>query len=433
MGSSMKTIYLVLLLLLIFAYLCPGIASAGKQSILWTPGPDSKIGPSYEWTRYTDDKEKAIDEYYRCLHYLTGWNIQLIEYMEEVSPEDLATMPTEMYEYFKESAEPRFKHGINTMHGGDGGTWLYHSGNHMWTSPEGYLYNGDLPPPYQWIVWIGWEEYADNLPEPPPGAPFPAPSYAGIPKNTLPIAKIDLEKRERVYDYYSDKLMTIEEYYELILPCPDAIYVNPNYFGEWEWTDELKSALTRLGLDPDIANTRLGYEKSGLTITMVGMTPSGIMKEWTLVQSEGGWTCDSASAEDLENILFILERIDAISDNSVAAPAPAVTEKKSLSSLRDLVLNTQNARIQPEFATTPASLPAAKGLTLNEMDMNAIKRVNASALLKSSIVSGKSTFAAIPDRSELFSRTGTITERKSLASIKAAGAFQKGLQAGARG
>jgi len=35
----------------------------------------------------------------------------------------------------------------------------------------------------------------------------------------------------------------------------------------------MKEALSALGLDPDIANTRLGYEKSGTTITMVGMTP----------------------------------------------------------------------------------------------------------------------------------------------------------------
>ncbi|OPX67934.1 MAG: hypothetical protein A4E38_01958 [Methanoregulaceae archaeon PtaB.Bin108] len=433
MSSITKHIYPLILLLLIFACLCAGIATAGKQSILWTPGYDSRIDPSYEWIRYTDDRETAIDEYYYYLHYLTGWNIPLIEYMEKVSPEDLATMPTEMYEHFKESVEPLFKDGKKTMHGGDGGTWLYDPGHHMWASPEGYLYNGDLPPPYQWVVWKGWEEYADHLPEPPPDAPFPAPYYSGIPKNTLPLAKIDLQEREWVYDYYSDKLMTIEEYYKWLVPCPDAIYVNPNDFGKWDWTAELKSALTRLGLDPDISNTRLGYEKSGMTITMVGMTPSGIMREWTLTLSKGGWTCGSASAEELENILFILEKIDAISDNSVAAPAPAVTKKRSLSSLKDLVSGTLKARIQPEFTTNPASLLAAKDLTLNGMDMNAFKGVNSSAVQKSSIVSGQSALASIPERSELLSRSDIPVQIKTPASAKAAGVLQKSSQARARG
>jgi len=163
------------------------------------------------------------------------------------------------------------------------------------------------------------------------------------------------------------------------------------------------------------------------------MTPSGVMKEWTLVQSKGGWTCDSASAEELENILFILKKIDAISDNSVAASVPAVTEKRLLSSPKNLVSNTLNARIQPEFTTNPASLLAAKGLTLNEMDMNAVKGVNSIAVQKSSTMSGQSTIAAIPDRSELLSRTGTITERTSPLSIKAAAALQKSSQARARG
>ena len=321
----------LLVFLLVSVTLLTGIASADVQmeSIRWTPGPDSRIGPSYEWIRYTDDQETAIDEYYYCLHYLTGWNIQLIDYMEKVSPEDLATMPPEMYEYFKESAEPLFKDGKMTMHGDDG-TWLYDPGHHMWTSPEGYVYNGDLPPPYEWIVWKGWEEYADHLPPAPPGAPFPAPSYAGIPKNTLPIAKIDLEEQERVYDYYSDKLMTLEECYELIVPIPDAIYVNPNHMGDWDWTTELKSALSRLGLDTNIANTRLGYEKSGDTITMVGMTPAKVMKEWTLTKSDGDWTCDTADEDDLDDLLFVLEKIGAINGSVSSSPVPVTnTDLKS--------------------------------------------------------------------------------------------------------
>jgi len=206
-------------------------------------------------------------------------------------------------------------------------------------------------------------------------------------------------------------------------PTPDAIAINnPKRPGLWDWTDELKSALTRLG-----------YEKSGTTITMVGMTPPGIMREWTLVQSNGSWTCDSASAEELEDILFILEKIDAISGYPVAAPVAAVTEKTSLSSSRDLVPGTLNARIQPEYTTTPASLLTAKKPALNEIDMNIVKSVNSSAVQKSNILSGQLSPASISDRKELLSRSETTTERKPLVSIKAAGAFQIGSQVRARG
>lgn len=321
----------LLLVILVLISLLIGTASADvqRESIRWTPGPDSRIGPAYEWIRYTDDQETAIDEYYYCLHYLTGWNIQLIDYMEKVSPEDLATMPPEMYEYFKESAEPLFKDGKMTMHGDDG-TWLYDPGHHMWTSPEGYVYNGDLPPPYQWIVWKGWEDYTHQLPPAPPGAPFPAPSYAGIPKNTLPLAKVDLDKQDQIYASYSDRLMTIEEYYELIVPCPDAICVNPNHMGDWDWTTELKSALSRLGLDTNIANTRLGFENSGDTITMFGMTPAKVIKEWRLTKSNGDWTCDTADEDDLDDLLFVLEKIGAISGS--ASSSPVKFDKESVKS-----------------------------------------------------------------------------------------------------
>ena len=320
----------LLVFLMVSVTLLTGTASADvqRESIRWTPGPDSRIGPSYEWIRYTNDQETAIDEYYYCLHYLTGWNIQLIDYMEKVSPEDLATMPPEMYEYFKESAEPLFKDGIKTMHG-NSGTWLYDPGHHMWTSPEGYVYNGDLPP-YQWLVWKGWEDYTHQLPPAPPGAPFPAQSYAGIPKNTLPLAKIDLGKQDQIYASYSDRLMTIEEYYELIVPCPDAICVDPNHMGDWDWTSEIRSALSRLGLDANIANTRLGYGKSGDTITMVGMTPSKVMMEWTLTKSDGQWTCDTASEDQLDDLLFVLEKIGAISGSASSSPVPVTnTDIKS--------------------------------------------------------------------------------------------------------
>jgi hypothetical protein len=125
-----------------------------------------------------------------------------------------------------------------------------------------------------------------------------------------------------VYDDYSDDVITMEEYYELIVPCPDAIYFNPNPNNkdDWDWTAELKSALSRLGLDANIANTRLGYEKSGDTITMVGMTPAKVMKEWTLTKSNGGWTGDTADEDELDDLLFVLEKIGAISGSASSSP-----------------------------------------------------------------------------------------------------------------
>ena len=286
---------------------------------------DVMNGTYTDWSWYTDDHEIELIEYYYCLHFLTGWNIPLSEFVKAVSPEDYTTMP-EPAKYSQ--TRMMFLDGIKTMHG-DSGTWLYDSGYHMWASPEGYVYNGDLPP-YQWLVWKGWEEYAVHLPTAPAGAPFPAPSYAGIPKNTLPIAKIDLDKQDQIYAAYSDKLMTIEEYYELIVPCPNAIYVNPNHMGDWDWTSEIRSALSRLGLDANIANTRLGYEKSGDMITMVGMTPAKVMKEWTLTKSNGDWTCDTADDDDLDDLLFVLENIGAIRGSASSSPVPVTnTDLKS--------------------------------------------------------------------------------------------------------
>ncbi len=407
-----------LLLLLFIASMIIGISTADTMcaGYRYCPDPDSRTGTYYDWFWYWDETEIALIDYYWCLHMLTGWNIPLIEFVEKVSPEDLATMPPEMYDFYKESQFEMF-HTPSIMHGDDG-TWQFIGFYHIWISPEGDVYSGNRLP-YQWLVWKeGWEEYADHLPEPPPGAPFPAPPYAGTPKNTLPIAKIPPH--------------TGNFYGPMECPFPDAI-ADPDPHSEWIWTPEMKEALSALGLDPNIANTRLGYENSGTTITMVGMTPTGVMKEWTLVQSKGGWTCDSASAEELENILFILEKIDAISGSSTATPAPAVAEKRSLSSLKDLVSNTLNARIQPEFTTNPASLLAAKGLALNKMDMNAVKGVNSSAVQKSRIMSSQSTIVPVSDRSELLSRSDIPVQIKTPASIKALGAFQKGSQARARG
>jgi hypothetical protein len=391
MSRITKKVYPLIFLLLIFAGLYVGIASAGKASYRWTPGQDSETGISYDWDWYRDEDETVLINYYYCLHVLTGWNMPLIDFVGKVSPEDLATMPQEMYDHFMDTRESLFKDGKKTLNGNQG-TWLNDCDEHIWTSPEGYVYNGDRPP-FQYLVSIGWEEYADRLPPAPAGAPFPAPSYSGTPKNTLPLAKINLQERERVYDAYSNELMTIEEYYELIVPCPNAIYINPRYFGDWDWTEEMKVHLANLGLDTDMGKTRIGYEKSGTTIVMVGMTLSGTMKEWTLKLSKGAWACDSADAEDLEDMLFILEKIDAISSNSLAAPVSTVTAKDSLTSL--------------------------KSMSLKKLSMNVPIGVNSSALQKNSLFSGKPTTELISDRGELLSQSGTAMQQKSLASTKA--------------
>jgi len=98
--------------------------------------------------------------------------------------------------------------------------------------------------------------------------------------------------------------------------------------GAWDWIAELESALARLGLDTDIGNTRLGYEKSGTTITRVGMTPSKEMKEWTLTESNGGWACDTACEAELDDLLFVLEKIGAI-----VAPLPTHHSKSLCKSI----------------------------------------------------------------------------------------------------
>ena len=54
-----------------------------------------KIGPDqYVYWNYTGSN---YDDYYYTLSILTGWDILAIDYLEKVCPEDLATMPREMY------------------------------------------------------------------------------------------------------------------------------------------------------------------------------------------------------------------------------------------------------------------------------------------------------------------------------------------------
>lgn len=294
-----------LLLIIIIAGLFFGTASAdGLSSYRWCPGPDSRTGVCYDWDWVRDDGVLALEYYYHIIHVLTGWGIPLIEFVEAVDPEALATMPPEMYNHFKgtqsnETQSSMSSGALSRTETNGRETWRREGLSHIWVSPEGYIYSGDLPP-YQYLVWKGWEEYADNLPPAPPGAPFPPPPYPGTPKNTLPLARTN-----------PVVTATPVTYYPIENPCPDAISVSPRD-GSWDWTPEVKEALSRLGLDPYMGNTRLGYEKAGNTITMVGMTPSAVMREWTLVRVNGEWTCSTADESELADLLFILEKIGAV-------------------------------------------------------------------------------------------------------------------------
>ncbi len=53
------------------------------------------------------------------------------------------------------------------------------------------------------------------------------------------------------------------------------------------------------------------------------MTPAKVMKEWTLTKSNGDWTCDTADEDDLDDLLFVLEKIGVISgSDSSSSPSP---------------------------------------------------------------------------------------------------------------
>jgi len=354
-----------------------------KHIRVWDNINDPTGETYYDWNWYMDKYELELYQYYRIVHTLTGWNIPLLEYLEVVSPEDLATMPPEMYEllfnmgHITPRITPLFDDGYGSSSNSET-TWWSVSRYHIWVSPDGEAFNGDLPP-YQWLVWKGWEEYADHLPAPPEGAPFQAPEYKGTPRNTLPFARMDTR------GFYNID-------YEIENPCPDAI-IDPIDLSEWDWTPEMKEHLANLGLDTDMGKTRLGYEKSGTTLTMVGMTPSGTMKEWTLKLSKGAWTCDSASAEKLEDMLVILGRIDAISGTALATPVPAVTGMNSLTS--------------------------TKSLKLNKLSTSApLKGVNFSTMQDSSLLSGKSTTVSTLERSGMLSGSGTMMQERSPASAR---------------
>ena len=334
-----------LLLVIIIAGLLVTISAAEYR---WCPGPDSRTGVCYDWDWIRGDGVCALEYYYYIIHVLTGWNIGHIEFVEAVDPGALATMPPEMYESWKEFPFPMFSMGSVMTKSDGGGKWYREGREHIWISPEGYVFNGDRPS-YQYLVWAGLEEYADHLPPAPPGAPFPPPPYTGTPKNTLPLATIDVDKRERTIKMYSDTVMPLDVFYATMVPCPDAISINPRNWGEWDWTPEVKDALSRLGLDPYMGNTRLGYEKSGNTVMMVGMTPSAVMREWNLVRVNGEWTCETATGDELADLLFILEKIGAI-------------EKRGTGSVLQLIAQVRKTQFAERMNTISQSGAAASSL-----------------------------------------------------------------------
>jgi len=55
-----------------------------------------------------------------------------------------------------------------------------------------------------------------------------------------------------------------------------------------------------------------------------------VMKEWTLTKSNGGWTCDTADDDELDDLLFVLEKIGAINGSVSSSPVPVTnTDLKS--------------------------------------------------------------------------------------------------------
>ncbi len=337
-GDKMKnTITRIVLIAMILASISVSLGTAANENNYSHKAgyrfyTDVMNGTYVDWYWYYDDHEAGLIDYYRVVHWLTGWNIPFSDFVKAISPEAYQTLPE-----FAQTSQTIMMFQIGNAIHDDG--WLNDDKSHIWISPDGYVYNGDRPP-YQWLLWKGWGEYADHLPQAPAGAPFAAPPYSGTPRTTLPLAKIDRNELQRAIENYSDTLITIDEYYAAMVPCPDAIDVNPKRFDEWDWTAEMKSALSRLGLDPDMGDTRLGYTSSGSTVTVVGMSTSGTMKEWTLVRSDGRWTCDTATEAQLADLLFVLDKIGALDEWSDEFPVSAamqqlkddLLERKSLSS-----------------------------------------------------------------------------------------------------
>jgi hypothetical protein len=320
----------------------------------WYDGSDPTGDTYYDWYYCMDNHEVQLKDYYHTLHVLTGWDIPIIEYLEKVSPEDLATMPPEMREHFRKWNRLMFAGGSGTIDNGET-LWYFDTHQHVWISPEGNVFNGNFPP-YQFLVWKGWEAYADQLPQPPDGAPFPPLPYTGTPKNTLPFAKVT------PIEFIPGKTTEVNA---IQPPCPAAISVNPMDLGDWEWTYEMQDHLGYLGLDTDMGKTRLGYEKSGATIRMVGMTPSGTMREWTLKLSKGAWTCDPADARELEAMLFILEKIGAIFNLPASVAPPAAMEGAPSAILKTQVMASRSLPEVPSISSLKGQFPDRKNAVID--------------------------------------------------------------------
>jgi hypothetical protein len=96
-------------------------------------------------------------------------------------------------------------------------------------------------------------------------------------------------------------------------PYPTAIYEDPYDGSYWEWTPEMSQRLGKIGLNPAMSRTRLGYKISGNgNMTVVGMGTDGHMKEWTLGQVPGkGWITGTGEAAS-DDLLWILRSVEAI-------------------------------------------------------------------------------------------------------------------------
>jgi len=54
--------------------------TAGRAVYQWTPDSLSNPGVCYEWIWDKDENEQALIDYYFTLHYLTGWNIPIVNF-----------------------------------------------------------------------------------------------------------------------------------------------------------------------------------------------------------------------------------------------------------------------------------------------------------------------------------------------------------------
>lgn len=85
--------------------------------------------------------------------------------------------------------------------------------------------------------WDG-RSYAYNLPSTPAGSTLHGPPYLGTPGTTLSLTMIDPNKMQRAVWDGSDTLISIEEFYSVLVLCPTAkvrfyVWSGPEH-GEYE-------------------------------------------------------------------------------------------------------------------------------------------------------------------------------------------------------